>query len=635
MKGFNIKTARWFRKILNTVTKVHGISLTTPFEKLTPAQQGLLLYGDPIEVYQLRLRRNRTYAVQWEGIIPRMERLWRESDSEDTRLRLAKYFTDAPCQDCNGSRLRPESRAVRIDEIDIVKLSEMSIGDAFNTLQNLKIDGNTEKIASELLKEIIGRLRFLRDVGLSYLTLDRSAPTLSGGEAQRIRLASQMGSELTGVLYILDEPSIGLHPRDNDRLIQTLEHLRNLGNSVIVVEHDAETMRRADWLVDFGPGAGTQGGEITASGPPSEVESNPNSLTGQYLVGTRSIPRRSERRKGTKKNSVWIRGASENNLQGIDARFPVGLFTCVTGVSGAGKSSLVNGILYPAAARALNGAQIPLGEHKSIKGLEAFEKVVNIDQSPIGRTPRSNPATYTKLWDDIRKVFSTTREAKAYGYAPGRFSFNVKGGRCENCQGAGVTKVEMHFLADVYVTCDVCKGRRFNEATLRVTYKDLTISDVLELSVQEALEVFANHKKIARTLETLADVGLHYIKLGQASTTLSGGEAQRIKLSRELAKRASGKTLYILDEPSTGLHFEDVRKLLEVIQRLVDQGNTVVMIEHNLDIIQTADWLIDIGPEGGANGGRVIAEGTPEQVSQVDSSPTGVYLRDCSRKTRK
>lgn len=628
VKGFNIKTARWFRKILQTVAKVHEISLTTPFEKLTPQQQSLLLYGDPVEVYQLRLRRNRTYAVEWEGIIPRMERLWRESDKEETRLRMAKYFTDAPCPACSGSRLRPESRAVRLGNLDIVGLTEMSIGDALDQLVSLKVAGNTAAIASELLKEIKGRLRFLRDVGLSYLTLDRSAPTLSGGEAQRIRLASQMGSELTGVLYILDEPSIGLHPRDNDRLIRTLEHLRNLGNSVIVVEHDAEMMRRADWLVDFGPGAGTQGGEITASGPPLAVEADPNSLTGQYLSGERVIPRRTERRRGTKKNSVVIKGARANNLQNIDVRFPVGLFTCVTGVSGAGKSSLVNGILYPAAARLINGAQIPVGNHKQIRGLEAFDKVVNIDQSPIGRTPRSNPATYTKLWDDIRKVFSSTREAKAYGYAPGRFSFNVKGGRCENCQGAGVTKVEMHFLADVYVTCEVCNGKRFNEATLRVKYRDLTISDVLELSVFEALKIFEHHKKVARTLQTLADVGLDYITLGQASTTLSGGEAQRIKLSRELAKRASGRTLYILDEPSTGLHFEDVRKLLEVIQRLVDQGNTVVMIEHNLDIVQTADWVIDIGPEGGANGGRVIAEGTPEMVAQVDDSPTGDYLKD-------
>jgi excinuclease ABC subunit A len=628
VKGFNIKMARWFRKVLRVVVKIHNINLKTPFEDLTAHQQNLMLFGDPTETYQLRLRGNRTYEVQWEGIIPRMERMWRESESEDTRLRLSKYFTDAPCLSCEGSRLRPESRAVTIGDFNIVELSQMSIGSAYDLLTNLKMEGNTEIIATDLLREIVGRLRFLRDVGLNYLTLDRSAPTLSGGEAQRIRLASQMGSELTGVLYILDEPSIGLHARDNDRLIQTLEQLRDLGNSVIVVEHDADMMQRSDWLVDFGPGAGTQGGEIVASGPPQTVTNNPLSLTGQYLSGTRVIPQRTERRKGNKKNSIQIRGAAANNLKNIDVHFPNGLFTCVTGVSGAGKSSLVNGILYPAAARHLNGSQVPVGEHRDIRGLEAFDKVVNIDQSPIGRTPRSNSATYTKLWDDIRKVFASTRESKAYGYAPGRFSFNVKGGRCENCQGAGVTKVEMHFLADVYVTCDICSGKRFNEATLRVTYRELTIADILALTIREALHIFEHHPKIARVLQTLTDVGLDYIKLGQPATTLSGGEAQRIKLSRELSKRATGQTLYILDEPSTGLHFEDVRKLLEVIQRLVDQGNTVVMIEHNLDIIRTADWIIDIGPEGGGTGGQLIAHGTPEKVSKIEESPTGRYLKD-------
>ncbi|MCA9541561.1 MAG: excinuclease ABC subunit UvrA, partial [Myxococcales bacterium] len=593
-------------------------------------QKQVILHGTGEQMYDVSFkkgRRNATYPTTWEGIVPRMDRLWRETESEDARLRYAQYFTDASCDECGGARLRKESASVFVGGRSIIELTSMTIGDAHDLLGHLELTGNRAAIAAELLKEIIGRLRFLTDVGLNYLSLDRPGPTLSGGEGQRIRLASQMGSELTGVLYILDEPSIGLHARDNQRLIRTLEHLRDLGNTVIVVEHDAEMMESADWLVDFGPGAGIHGGEIVASGPPDEVKSNPESLTGQYLTGAKHIPGPDERRMPDPEKILRIEGAAANNLKAVTAEIPVGLFTCITGVSGAGKSTLINDILYPAAARTLNGARLVTGKHGAVTGLEHFDKVIDIDQSPIGRTPRSNPATYTKLWDDIRKVFAGTRESRAYGYDPGRFSFNVKGGRCENCQGAGVVKVEMHFLADVYVPCETCRGKRFNEATLRVRYLDHNINDVLELSVDEAAEVFRNHRAVRRVAETLKDVGLGYIKLGQPSTTLSGGEAQRIKLSRELARRSTGRTLYILDEPSTGLHFEDVRKLLIVVQRLASAGNTVVMIEHNLDIIRTADWIIDLGPEGGAGGGRVIASGRPEDVALVEESYTGRFLR--------
>ncbi|MEE2787623.1 MAG: excinuclease ABC subunit UvrA [Myxococcota bacterium] len=631
IKGFNVNQARWFKKVMTTVAKIHGIDLDAPIEKLPKAKKAILLDGTGDDTYDVHFRRGRrafTYPCAWEGIVPRMERLWRETESEDSRLRYAAYFSDAECDACDGTRLRKESAAVYIGDKTICDLARMTIRDTHDHLSSLELTGNLKVVAAELLKEIVGRLRFLCDVGLTYLSLDRPGPTLSGGEGQRIRLASQMGSELTGVLYILDEPSIGLHARDNARLIGTLEHLRNLGNSVIVVEHDKEMMMSADWLVDFGPGAGRLGGEIVISAPPAAVAADPDSLTGAYLSGRKRIESPSSRRPFNKKRTIKITGARANNLKNITVQIPIGLFTCVTGVSGAGKSSLVNGILYPAAARTLNQARLVAGPHKALKGLEHFDKIINIDQSPIGRTPRSNPATYVKVWDDIRKVFASTREARAYGYAPGRFSFNVKGGRCETCQGAGVTKVEMHFLADVHVQCDVCHGRRFNEATLRVKYLDLTISDVLELTVDEAATVFANHRKIARILKTLQDVGLGYIKLGQPSTTLSGGEAQRIKLSRELARRATGRTLYILDEPSTGLHFEDVRKLLQVVQRLADGGNTIVMIEHNLDIIQTADWVIDIGPEGGHAGGYVVGTGTPEDIALIKESYTGQFLQD-------
>ena len=631
IKAFNINTARWFKQVMYTVAETLKIDLTTPFAELTETHQDILMNGTGDTTYEVHFKRGRrsfTYPCAWEGFVPRMERLWRETESEDSRIRYSAFFTDAKCDECTGARLRPESSSVFIGGKSIVDLNCMTIGDAHAFLEGLELSGNLKVVAEELLKEIIGRLRFLSDVGLKYLTLDRPGPTLSGGEGQRIRLASQMGSELTGVLYILDEPSIGLHSRDNKRLIRTLEHLRDLGNTVIVVEHDAEMMQAADWLVDFGPGAGRLGGEIVVSAPPSVVTKHSDSLTGMYLSGRKTLDPPGERRSFPKKASIHITGARANNLDNVDAEIPVGLFTCVTGVSGAGKSSLINGILYPGAARTLNKARIAAGPHDSIRGLEQFDKVINIDQTAIGRTPRSNPATYTKVWDEIRKVFATTREARAYGYQPGRFSFNVKGGRCETCQGAGVTRIEMHFLADVHVPCDLCRGKRFNEATLRVKYLDKTISDVLELTVDEAAEIFSNHSRVSRILATLQDVGLGYVKVGQPSTTLSGGEAQRIKLSRELAKRATGRTLYILDEPSTGLHFEDVSKLLSVVQKLADGGNTIVMIEHNLDIIKTADWVIDLGPEGGSGGGRIVATGTPEDVAQVKESHTGQFLAE-------
>jgi excinuclease ABC subunit A len=507
----------------------------------------------------------------------------------------------------------------------IVHVSRMTIEQAMQFLATLPLQGNDKVVATELLKEIANRLRFLLDVGLGYLTLDRPGPSLSGGESQRIRLASQMGSELTGVIYILDEPSIGLHQRDNARLLATLKRLRDLGNSVIVVEHDEETMVEADWIADFGPGAGELGGEIVAAGTPREVMKTERSITGAYLAGRRRIEVPAQRRRGTGK-SVRLMGAAENNLKDIDVEIPLGCLVAVTGVSGAGKSTLVNGILYPALARAIYGSREPPGAYKALSGIEHLDKCIEIDQKPIGRTPRSNPATYTKVFDSIREVFARTPEARAYGYEPGRFSFNVKGGRCEACEGDGLKVVEMHFLADVYVPCEVCHGKRFNDATLRVTFKGKNVAEVLDMSVREAMEHFSVHKEIIRILKTLDDVGLGYIKLGQPSPTLSGGEAQRIKLSRELARTDTGRTLYVLDEPTTGLHFEDIRRLLAVLNRLADQGNTVLVIEHNLDVIKCADHIIDIGPEGGDKGGHIVAVGTPEQVAQSKSSYTGQYL---------
>jgi excinuclease ABC subunit A len=563
-------------------------------------------------------------------------RRYKETTSESMRKHYLRYFSDKACSACKGERLRPESRAVSVgDTLDkagveqrgksIVEVSRLTIDGATEFIGTLPLVGNDKVVAAELLKEIGNRLRFLLDVGLGYLTLDRPGPSLSGGESQRIRLASQMGSELTGVIYILDEPSIGLHQRDNARLLSTLKRLRDLGNSVIVVEHDEETMQEADFLVDFGPGAGELGGEIVAVGSPREVMKVERSLTGAYLAGRRRIDVPAQRRRGTGK-SVRLLGAAANNLKEVDVEFPLGCLVAVTGVSGAGKSTLVNRILYPALARAIYGSREAPGAYKALSGIEHLDKVIEIDQKPIGRTPRSNPATYTKVFDAIRDVFARTPEARAYGYEPGRFSFNVRGGRCEACEGDGLKVVEMHFLADVYVSCEVCHGKRFNDATLRVTFKGKNVAQVLDMSVREAMEHFSVHKEIIRILKTLDDVGLGYIKIGQPSPTLSGGEAQRIKLSRELARTDTGRTLYVLDEPTTGLHFEDIRRLLAVLNRLVDAGNTVLVIEHNLDVIKCADQIIDVGPEGGDKGGWIVATGTPEQLAQAKGSYTGQYL---------
>jgi excinuclease ABC subunit A len=602
--------------------------MDTPWRELPETLKEVLLHGSGEQSFELKLAGRKTKSkITFEGALDYLMRRFEEAESDAYRDYFAGYLSEAPCEECGGTRLRPESRAVKVAGTSITDVNRMTIRVARDFFGTLALEGNEATIAAEVLKEITSRLQFLVNVGLNYLTLDRSGPSLSGGEAQRIRLASQLGSELTGVLYILDEPSIGLHQRDNRRLLATLKHLRDLGNSVIVVEHDRETMEESDWIVDFGPGAGRWGGEVVAAGTPESIRAAPESLTGKYLREELriEIPRQ---RRSAERGYLSIEGARMNNLKRVDVRLPLGLFTCVTGVSGAGKSTLVNEILYPAASLHLYGSKLTVGAHDRIDGLDAFDKVIDIDQSPIGRTPRSNPATYTKLFDQIRALFAKLPEARMYGYSPGRFSFNVKGGRCEACEGAGVRKIEMHFLPDVYVTCDQCHGKRFNEATLRVKYRGLSISDVLDLSVGEAIELFRTHKVIYRVLKTLVEVGLSYIKLGQSSPTLSGGEAQRIKLSRELAKVATGDTLYILDEPSTGLHFDDIQKLLVVVHTLVDAGNTVVMIEHNLDIIKTADHVIDLGPEGGSEGGEIIAEGTPEEVAQNPRSYTGMYLRD-------
>jgi len=605
-----------------------GASMSTPWPELPEALRTLLLEGSDGEKFKVTVEgRKHPMDVSFEGALPYLMRRFHEAESESYREHFANYLTEAPCDDCSGMRLRRESRAVMLSGKGLTEVNTMTIGGAFKHFAELDLEGNQAIIASEVLKEIRNRLSFLLNVGLSYLTINRSGPSLSGGEAQRIRLASQLGSELTGVMYILDEPSIGLHQRDNRRLLETLKHLRDVGNSVIVVEHDRETMEECDHILDFGPGAGTSGGEIVAEGTPDEIRANPASITGRYLKDELTIEVPAKRHTPTRGHIV-ITGARMNNLNRVRAEIPIGLFTCVTGVSGAGKSTLVNEILYPAAARNLYKSKRPVGEHDEIRGLDKFDKVIDIDQSPIGRTPRSNPATYTKLFDQIRSLFAKLPEARMYGYKPGRFSFNVKGGRCEACKGAGVRKIEMHFLADVFVTCEQCNGHRFNEATLRVKFRGYSISDILDMPVEEAVVLFQNHRTTHRILQTLMDVGLGYIRLGQSSPTLSGGEAQRVKLSRELAKIATGDTLYILDEPSTGLHFDDIKKLLAVIHRLVDAGNTVVMIEHNLDIIKTADWIIDLGPEGGSAGGDIVVAGTPEQVAAHETSYTGLYLRD-------
>jgi excinuclease ABC subunit A len=616
----------WTGELIDRFAEAHGIDLDTPWEKLPKRHQDLVLYGTQSN--------GRRYYSEFEGVVNQLMRRFKATESEEMRRYYMRFFSTKPCPACEGARLRPESRAVYVHGKNIVELSRMTIEEAHGFIGALPLGQAEEKVAHELLKEIRNRLGFLRNVGLSYLTLDRTASTLSGGESQRIRLASQIGSELTGVIYILDEPSIGLHQRDNGKLLSTLKRLRDIGNSVIVVEHDEETMREADWIVDFGPGAGELGGRVVSQGTVDQVMRDPNSLTGAYLSGREEIPVPATRRAPGPARLV-IEGAAENNLKNLDVELPLGLFVAVTGVSGAGKSTLVNDILYPALARALYDSRENPGKHRAIRGLEHLDKVIDIDQRPIGRTPRSNPATYTKLFDHVRELFANTPEARAFGYTAGRFSFNVKGGRCEECQGGGVKMVEMHFLPDVYVTCEACGGKRFNDATLRVRFKGKTIAEVLDMSVREALEHFALHREIHRILTTLADVGLSYIKLGQSSTTLSGGEAQRIKLSRELARVATGRTVYLLDEPTTGLHFDDIKKLLTVLNRLVDAGNTVIVIEHNLDIIKSADWIVDLGPEGGNGGGRIVAAGTPEEVAQVEGSATGEYLARVLRQGKK
>ncbi|MBT3308691.1 MAG: excinuclease ABC subunit UvrA [Gammaproteobacteria bacterium] len=621
----------WIYQTLNSLSTHYQFDLEMPFEQLPETIQQTILYGSGEEVIPFTFSNSKGEITRkehpFEGIIPNMERRYRDSESNRVREELSKFLNSRPCPSCNGSRLREEARHIFIDERPLHQISSLAIGEAAQFFETLTLPGWRGEVATKIIKEISERLGFLVNVGLNYLSLERSADTLSGGEAQRIRLASQIGAGLVGVMYVLDEPSIGLHQRDNQRLLDTLLRLRDMGNTVIVVEHDEDAIQSADYVVDIGPGAGTHGGQIVAEGTPKQVLSNPQSLTGQYLSGVRSIAIPATRTPIDPKKQLVIRGASGNNLRGVSVEIPSGLMICVTGVSGSGKSTLINDTLYRATAQFLNRAKEAPAPYESIEGLSLFDKVVNINQSPIGRTPRSNPATYTGLFSPMRELFSGTEEARARGYTPGRFSFNVKGGRCEACQGDGVIRVEMHFLADVYVPCDVCKGKRYNRETLEVLYKGKSINDVLEMTVEEARTFFDPVPTIAKKLQTLMDVGLSYIRLGQNATTLSGGEAQRIKLSRELSKRDTGKTLYILDEPTTGLHFHDIEQLLQVLHRLRDHGNTVVVIEHNLDVIKTADWLIDLGPEGGAGGGEIIATGTPERIAADSASYTGHYLK--------
>ncbi len=629
-QGVMTRREGWNYQIFTHLAEAYGFDLDTPWKDLPEAAREVMLYGSGDEQLEIEWRAERgegRFHMQYEGVIPAMTRRLHQTQSEQMRKHYLSFMSNSRCRTCGGHRLRPEAASVRVGETRIVDLTASTVADAHRRIQALGLQGARATIAEELVKEIRNRLGFLVDVGLDYLTLDRVGTSLSGGESQRIRLASQVGSELTGVTYVLDEPSIGLHQRDNQRLIGTLLHLRDIGNSVVVVEHDRETMEQADWVVDFGPGAGIQGGEIVFCGTPAELVRAEHSITGQYLAGTKQIPVPAARREHSGR-ALTIVGARENNLRDLDVVIPLGMMVAVTGVSGAGKSSLINRILSPALHNHFFRAARQVGEHDRIEGLAYLDKIIDIDQSPIGRTPRSNPATYTKAFDEIRRVFAQTREAQIRGYRPGRFSFNVKGGRCEACSGDGYRKIEMHFLADVYVPCEVCKAQRFNESTLQVTYKGLNIAEVLDLTINQALELFANHRKIRRILQTLVDVGVGYLKLGQPSPTLSGGEAQRIKLSRELAKVATGDTLYLLDEPTTGLHFDDIVKLLAVLDRLVDAGNTVVVIEHNLDVIKCADHIVDLGPEGGDRGGQLIAEGTPEQVARMEGTHTGRYLRE-------
>lgn len=612
------------------LAKQYHFSLDTPIKDLPAEIVHLLLYGTPAEDKIKIVRKNEygsgTYYTKFEGIINNLERRFRETSSNWIKEEIEGFMSEIPCDECHGKRLNPESLSVTVGGINISDFCEKSVSDALEFVKNLQLTDRERMIAKAILKEITERLGFLQSVGLEYLTLSRASGTLSGGESQRIRLATQIGSSLMGVLYILDEPSIGLHQRDNDKLLGTLKHLRDLGNTVIVVEHDEDTMYAADYVVDVGPGAGVKGGEIVCAGTVDEIKACERSITGQYLSGKKQVMVPEKRRKGNGK-TVKIVGARQNNLKNIDVKIPLGKLVCVTGVSGSGKSSLINEILYKHLASELNGAKCRAGEHDKITGLQYLDKVIDINQSPIGRTPRSNPATYTGLFNDIRDLFASTQEAKMRGFNSGRFSFNVKGGRCEACQGDGILKIEMHFLPDIYVPCEVCKGKRYNRETLEVKYKDKNIYDVLEMTVDEGLEFFASLPKIARKLQTLQDVGLGYVKIGQSSTTLSGGEAQRVKLATELSKRSTGKTIYILDEPTTGLHIADVQRLIDVLQKLVDAGNTVVVIEHNLDLIKTADHIIDLGPEGGDKGGFIVAEGTPEEIAKVESSYTGRYLK--------
>ncbi|MDQ7733198.1 excinuclease ABC subunit UvrA [Halomonas sp. SpR1] len=630
IKGWDRRNIYYFTQ-LQALAKYYGFELETPWQELAHHQQEVILNGSGDEqipfVYVGDRGRKVTREHAFEGVLPNMQRRYRETESNMVRDDLVKYIAVQPCATCNGSRLRKESRHVYVDDHNIAEIVRFPIGDAWRYFADLSLPGRKGEIADKIVHEIHARLEFLVNVGLDYLNLERSADTLSGGEAQRIRLASQIGAGLVGVMYILDEPSIGLHQRDNDRLLKTLERLRDLGNTVIVVEHDEDAIRAADHVLDIGPGAGVHGGEIVAQGTPQDVMDNPNSLTGQYLSGTREIAVPPYRIPGNPEKQLIVRGATGNNLQNVTLNLPLGLFIAITGVSGSGKSTLINGTLMPIAARELNRATtLTAAPYEKIEGLDQLDKVIDIDQSPIGRTPRSNPATYTGIFTPIRELFAGTQEARSRGYKPGRFSFNVKGGRCEACQGEGMIKVEMHFLPDIYVPCDVCKGKRYNRETLDIHYKGKTIHEVLAMTVEDALEFFSPVPAIARRLQTLLDVGLSYIRLGQSATTLSGGEAQRVKLARELAKRDTGKTLYILDEPTTGLHFEDIRQLLTVLHRLRDHGNTIVVIEHNLDVIKTADWIVDLGPEGGSGGGQIIAEGTPEQIAKQDVSHTGRFL---------
>jgi excinuclease ABC subunit A len=626
---WSVGSSSYYESVIQAIGDRYEIDLDRPWNELSEDEQSLFLFGtgdDKIYVqYRNRMGRRRSYMTRFEGIVTNLERRYRETDSSQQRERIEEYMSFRPCPECKGARLKPEVLAVTVGDKAIHEFTRMSVTRSLEFLGRLELSETEQLIGERIIKEIRERLTFLDNVGVGYLQLDRASATLSGGEAQRLRLATQIGSQLVGVLYILDEPSIGLHQRDNDKLITTLERLRDLGNTVMVVEHDEQMMRSSDHVVDMGPGAGEHGGHVIAEGRAEDIERSRKSITGQFLSGKRTIavPERRTEDLG----SFFIRGASMHNLKGIDVEFPVGKFICVTGVSGSGKSTLVNEIVYKALANRLHRLRVKPGDHIACDGIECFDKVIDIDQSPIGRTPRSNPATYTKLFDHIRELYSQTPDAKVRGYKPGRFSFNVRGGRCETCKGDGTIKIEMHFLPDVYVPCETCKGKRYNRETLEVRFKGKSIADVLEMSIEEALAFFAKIPKIRRRLQTLHDVGLDYVKLGQPATTLSGGEAQRVKLSAELSKVATGKTLYILDEPTTGLHFADIEKLLDVLQRLVDAGNTVLVIEHNLDVIKQADWIVDLGPEGGEAGGELIATGTPEQVADVDGSFTGEFLR--------